>query len=108
MKVIPRNSKNTKFLQQGGTMPEDPNAMPPEEGAMPPEGGAPEQGGGDPLMQIAEMAMQALQGQDCEMAMQVCDAFVQLVQQAQGGGEAEPPQGEPVFRKGGKLAYRIV
>ena len=98
MKFIPKQAR--KF-QAGGPM-EDPAAAP-----MPPEGGAPEQGGGDPLMQIAEMAMQALQAQDCEMAMQVCDAFVQLVQQAQGGGAPEEPQGEPVFRRGGKLAYRI-
>lgn len=104
MKFIPKQARK---YQAGGPMPEDPNAMPPEGGEMPPEGGAPEQGGGDPLMQIAEMAMQALQGQDCEMAMQVCDAFVQLVQQAQGGGEPAPPEGEPVFRKGGKLAYRL-
>lgn len=103
MKITP---KQIKKFQQGGPM-EDPNAM---EGGMPPEAGVPEQGGGDPLMQIAEMAMQALQAQDCEMAMQVCQAFVQLVQQAQGGGapEEQAPQGEPVFRKGGKLAYRII
>lgn len=100
MKITPR-----KF-QAGGPI-EDPNAAPVEGGAapMPEEGAAPEQGGGDPLMQLAEMAMQALQSQDCNAAMAVCEGFVQLVQQAQGGAEA--PQQEPVFRKGGKLAYRI-
>ena len=90
-------SKIRKF-QEGGPM-EDPNAAPMEA----PEQAAPEQGG-DPLMQLAQMAQQALQAQDCQMAMQVCQAFLQLAAQAQGGGE---PQGEPVYRKGGKLAYRV-
>lgn len=99
--------KNIRKFQEGGPMPEDPamaEGAPMEEAPM--EEGAP-QGGGDPLMQIAEMAMQALQSQDCNMAMQVCQAFIQLVQQAQGGGAPAEPQGEPVFRRGGKLAYRI-
>lgn len=91
-----------KKFQQGGPM-EDPNAAPTE--PMPEQGGAPEQGGGDPLMQIAEMAMQALQSQDGNLALQVCQAFVELLQQAQGGGA--PPEGEPVFRRGGKMSYRL-
>lgn len=99
MKLQP---KNVRRFQEGGPMPEDP-AM----AEAPVEGGAPPEGGGDPLMQIAEMAMQALQSQDCNMAMQVCEMFVQLVQQAQGGGAPPEAQGEPVFRKGGRLAYRI-
>ena len=52
------------------------------------------------------MSAQALQSQDCQMAMQVCQAFLELVQQMQGGAPAEP-QGEPVFRKGGVLVGRI-
>lgn len=94
MRIKPR------FFQEGGEMapPEDPAMA----GGAPPEGG----GGGDPLMQLVQMAAQALQAQDPNMAMQVCQALVQL---AQGGGGGEPaaPEGEPVFRKGGKLAYRI-
>lgn len=99
MKITP---KNVKFLQEGGAMPSEDPTMAEE---MPVEQEAP-QGGQDPLMQIAQMAAQALQTQDCNLAMQVCQAFIQLVQQAQGGTPAEA-QGEPVFRKGGKLAYRI-
>ena len=57
-------------------------------------------------MQVAQLAAQALQGQDCEAAMQVCQIFLQMVQQMQGQPEAEP-QGEPVFRKGGVLVRRI-
>ena len=40
------------------------------------------------------------------MLAQGAQMFLQLVEQSQGGG-AEEPQGEPVFRKGGRLAYRI-
>lgn len=59
----------------------------------------------DPIMMIAQAAMQALQSQDCQMAMQVCQAFLQLVQQTQ---QAPTDQGEPVFAKNGaKLVRRI-
>ena len=58
-------------------------------------------------MQIAQMAAQALQTQDCQAAMQVCDAFMQIVTQAQGGAPQEAPQGEPVYRRGGTLVKRI-
>lgn len=101
--------RNVPRFQEGGPMPGAEGEEMPVEGNAPmeqggPEGGAPE--GGDPLMEIAQMAMQALQSQDCQAAMQVCDAFVQLVQQAQGGG-APAEQGEPVYRKGGILVNRI-
>jgi len=40
--------------------------------------------------------------------MQVCEMFIQLIQEAQGRApQQEEPQGEPVYRAGGKLAYRI-
>lgn len=97
MKFYPRNVRR---YQEGGPMPEEA----PMEGAPMEEQG----GGQDPMMMLAEAAMQALQNQDCNMAMQVCQGFVQLLQQAQGGGApAEQPQGEPVFRKGGVLVGRI-
>jgi hypothetical protein len=76
-----------------------------------PQEGAPQEaqaGQEDPLMQIAQMAAQALQSQDCQTAMQVCEAFMQIVQQAQGGApQEEAPQGEPVYRRGGTLVKRI-
>ena len=88
--------KSIKKFQEGGAMPAE--GAPVEQA---PEGGAPAEGGGeDPLMQLAQAAMQALQSQDCQMAMQVCQAFVQMIQQAQGGAEQ---QSQPVFKKGGKL-----
>jgi hypothetical protein len=106
MKISVKNSKARKF-QMGGAVEQAPEQeQAPVEGA--PEEAAPEeQGGGqDPLMQVAQLAAQALQNQDCQAAMQVCQVFLQLVQQAQGGGQ-EQPQGEPVYRKGGVLVRRI-
>lgn len=109
LKVNFNNSKGINKFQQGGAIPpQDPAA-----GGAPVEGGAPE-GGEDPMMQIAQMAMQALQAQDCNAAMQVCQVFVQLLQQAQGGGAEGAPDevsaaeaGEPVYRRGGTLVKRI-
>lgn len=92
-----------KFQDGGVVAPETQGAVAPQEGTA----HAPEQGGEDPLMQIAQMAAQALQTQDCQAAMQVCDAFMQIVQQAQGGAPQEAPQGEPVYRRGGTLVKRI-
>lgn len=103
---------NFRKFQEGG-------AMPPQEqaptGAAPggapagapagPEGGAE---GGDPLEQLLQMSMQALQSQDCQAAMAVCQALVQLAQQSQGAPQEQPaPEGEPVYRRGGKLARVI-
>ena len=48
---------------------------------------------------------QALESQDCNLAMQVCQALMQM---AGGGGEPAPaaPEGqEPVYRMGGKLSH---
>ena len=87
-----------KRFQQGGPM-----EAPVEEGA-PMEGGAqaPEQGGQDLLMQILQVAQQALQEQNCDAAMAVCQALLQL---AQGGGAPqEAPAEEPTYaRRGAKL-----
>lgn len=98
--------KTLKF-QEGGAMP--PQTAPmgaPEAGGAPAEAPAgPEAGGQDPLQQLVQMSMQALQSQDCQAAMAVCQAFVQLAQQQ--GAPAEEPQGEPVYKKGGKFARLI-
>ena len=74
--------------------------------------GAP-QGGEDPMAMLMQGAEQALQAQDCEIAMQVCQMLLEL---AGGGAPAEaapaeaapaPAEGEPVYRRGGKLLRRI-
>lgn len=92
MRVFPKNEvKQIKKHQMGGAMtaPAD-----------------------DPIMQLAAMADEALKTQNCEAAMAVCDAFLQLIAQVEGGAAPtqEPmpvEEGEPVYKKGGKLARRI-
>lgn len=110
MNFIPKN-KNVKRVgkfQEGGPMPAEDPAMA-QDPAMQEAPAGPEQGGGDPLMQIAQIFMQGLQNQDCNMLAQGAQAFLQLLQQAQGGGAPQEaaPEGEPVFRKGGVLVRRI-
>lgn len=106
MKITLKNQVS-KF-QVGGTMPTDtPAGEPMPADQAPVNEPAPEQGAEqDPIMMIAQMSAQALQAQDCQMAMQVCQAFLEIVQQMQEGAPEEP-QGEPVFRKGGTLVRRI-
>ena len=86
MRII--TEKQIKNFQEGGAMPAE---------AAPAPAAAPAQE--DPIAMLAEMSMQALQTQDCQIAMQVCEGFVALIQQMQGGAPAQ----EPVFRKGGKM-----
>ena len=109
MKITYKNAvKQTKKFQQGGPVgtPAD-GAEAPVSQEEAPEEPAPEEGGQeDPMMQLAQLFAQGLQNQDCQMLAQGAQMFLQLVEQSQGGG-AEEPQGEPVFRKGGRLAYRI-
>ena len=80
-------------LQEGGEMPA-PAEAPAE---APAQGGSPEE-------QIIQAAMQAVQTQDAQLALQVCQALVEM---AGGGAQPAPaaPEGqEPVYRKGGKLS----
>lgn len=65
------------------------------------------QGGQDPIIQIADIFAQALQSGDCNMLAQGAEMFLQLVSQAMGQGPVDQvPEGEPVFKKGGKLVKR--
>lgn len=89
MRIV--TEKQLKKFQQGGAVTE----------AAPAATQAPAQE--DPIAVLAEMSMQALQTQDCQIAMQVCEGFITLIQQMQGSAPA--PQ-EPVFRKGGKIVGR--
>lgn len=80
-------------------------------GPMP--AGAP-QGGEDPTAMLLQGAQQAVQRQDCEMAMQVCQMLIEALG---GGGSPQeaapqeaapaPAEGEPVYRRGGRLVRRI-
>lgn len=97
MKIVKNSNKVSKF-QAGGQMeaPMDP--------AMAPEAGGPAASGEDSLLMLAQGAAQALQTQDANLAMQVCEGLLQLVSQAMGPGpEAGAPQEAPVFKKGGIL-----
>ena len=83
-----------------------------EGGAMPPQDPAATQGAQDPMAMILEGAMQAIQSQDCQIALQVCQALAEMAgASAQPAPEAEAPtppvEGEPVFRTGGILVRRI-
>lgn len=104
MKITYKNAaKLTKKFQAGGPVESADQPVveqAPEEMEGAPEEQAPE----DPMMQLVEIFSQGLQNQDCQALAQGAQMFLQLVQQAQGGAE---PQGEPVYRKGGKLAYKI-
>ena len=102
MEIKIKNYDESKYLpkfQEGGQMA--PAEQAPETA---PEGEAPAEGGGDPMEQLLMACQQALQSQDCNLAMQVCQAFLQL---AGGGQEAAPaaPEGQPVYKKGGRLSY---
>jgi hypothetical protein len=97
-------SEKIKKFQEGGAAPA-PQAAPADPAA---------QGGGeqDPMVQLLQIAQQALEGKDCDAAMAVCDGLLQLVAQSQGGGQAPaggaPADGsQPVFKRGGKLVKRI-
>jgi hypothetical protein len=83
-----------------------------EGGAMPPQDPAAAQGAQDPMAMILEGAMQAIQSQDCQIALQVCQALAEMAgANAQPAPEAEAPtppvEGEPVYRTGGILVRRI-
>jgi hypothetical protein len=76
------------YYQAGGEMPQE------------------SQEGANPQDQIMQLAQQALQGQDCQAAMQVCQIIMQAMSQ-QGGGQEQPmEQGAsgqmmPAYKKGG-------
>lgn len=96
-------NSNIKKFQEGGQMA--PQAAPAPEA----QGGAPQQGG-SPEEQIIQAAMQAVQGQDCQTAMMVCQALVEMAQGGGGGGEApaqEAPPAEPTFARNGSKLKRI-
>ena len=62
---------------------------------------APEQGGQDQMMaQLEQMAMEIIQSVGPEGAAMLAEMIMAMLQQ--GGA----PQGQPVFRKGGKLARK--
>lgn len=93
--------KFSRKYQEGGPMPA-------------PAAPAGPQGGEDPMMILMQGAQQALQAQDCNVAMQVCQMLLELAGGAGAPAEAAPAEaapapaeGEPVYRRGGRLLRRI-
>ena len=83
-----------------------------EGGAMPPQDPAAAQGSQDPMAMLLEGANQALQTQDCHIALQVCQALAEMAgagtQPApEAAAPTTPAEGEPVYRTGGILVRRI-
>ncbi len=89
-----------KKFQQGGAMEAPMNPV------MAPQ--AQPQGGDDPILMLAQAAAQALQTQDANLAMQVCEGLLQLVSQMMGPGPEAMPQEAPVFKKGGVLKKKTL
>lgn len=81
-----------------------------EGGAAPaPEAAAPQQSGEDPTAMLMQGAQQAVQNQNCQIAIQVCQMVLEMLG---GGGAPEQggapaPEGQPVHRRGGKLIRYI-
>lgn len=75
------------------------------------QGGEMPQGGQqDPQAVLLQGAQQAVQNQDCQIAIQVCQMLLEMMG---GGGEQAPTPApeqetqEPVYRRGGRLVRRI-
>lgn len=91
--------KNIGKFQEGGPMPQqDPAAA---------------QAGADPMQQILAGCQQAVETQDCQIALQVCQIMLEMAGGGAAPAEATPAPapaeaaGEPVYRAGGKLVRRI-
>ena len=78
-----------------------------EGGAMPPQGGAPApQGGEDPMAMLMQGAQQALEGQDCQVAMQVCQMLLELAGGGAQGGAPGPESCPSSSRRRACLSQR--
>lgn len=83
-----------------------------EGGAVAPQAPA---GGGDPMQELAMACQQALEAQDCQLALQVCQVVMEMLSGNAAPAEAAPApapapeasETEPVYRKGGILVRRI-
>jgi hypothetical protein len=88
-----------KKLQDGGQMSAEPTPAPEPTAAPAAQG----EGGQDPVAMIIETAIQAVQANDGQLALQVCAALINEAQKQMSGGQ-EPVPAEPVMAKrGGKL-----
>lgn len=61
----------------------------------------------DPIQELVMMMQDALQNQDCALAMSACEGFLMLVSQASAPAPmGSEPSSAPIFRKGGKAIKR--
>ncbi len=104
-----RIKTNVRFMQEGGAVDDGSQEAAPEANAPEQEQGQEQGQEQDPVVILAQMAQQALKNNDGQLALKVCEGFLQFLQQMQQqqGAEQQAPQGEPVYRKGGKLIGRI-
>lgn len=97
------SDKITKRYQDGGAI--NPAAEAPVDAPVAPDAAPQDAMSQDPLVQIAELAMQGLEANDCDAMAAACEGIIALIQ---GGAPAEPaPVEEPVFKKGGKIVRKI-
>ena len=88
-----------KKFQMGGEMPITNTAA---------QAPSTETNGNDVVMQIAQLFAQGLQSGDCNLLAQGAEAFLMLLQQASAPAPMEAaPEGQPVFKKGGKVVKRV-
>lgn len=82
-----RISSTIEKFQDGGITPTpmDQGMAAPDTAPMPQDAGGAPEGGDDPILQLAQMAQQALEAGDGQLALAVCEGFLQLVQQIAGG-----------------------
>lgn len=91
--------KSVGLFQEGGSMPAAAPAAP--EAAQ------------DPMAIMVQGAQQAVQAQDCQIAMQVCQMLLELAGGQAAPAEAAPAEApvaeetQPVYRMGGRLLRRI-
>ena len=101
MRIQKFNKKISKF-QMGGEMPQDSNAQVPMEQESN-QVGQDEQAAMD---QLAQMAAQIIQSMGPENAALLAQLIMEMLQ---GGQQpvGTPQEGEPVFKRGGKICGRM-
>lgn len=100
MRIMKYQKPVGKFQQGGQMAPMDANAqaVPAEEQQM--------QGDEQAMMQqLAQMAQEIISQMGSEAAAMLAQVIMEMLQGGQQVGEE--PQGEPVFKKGGKICKRI-
>lgn len=101
MRIQKYNREISKF-QEGGMMPQDPNSQAPmEQGAA--QVSQDEQAAMNQLAQMAAQIIQSLGGDNAALLAQIIMEMLQGGQTPVGG----PQEGEPIFKKGGKLCGRM-